>query len=91
MSEVTRYGMIGCGMMGQEHLKNIALLPNTAVTAIYEPDAGMRDIAAGLAPDAAFCDSIDQLLSRDGDRIAKPYAFVPIGTNLCFAAPSNFG
>ena len=65
MSEVTRYGMIGCGMMGQEHLKNIALLPNTAVTAIYEPDAGMRDIAAGLAPDAAFCDSIDQLLSRD--------------------------
>jgi predicted dehydrogenase len=33
------YGIIGCGMMGQEHLRNIALLPGTRVAAIFEPDA----------------------------------------------------
>jgi myo-inositol 2-dehydrogenase / D-chiro-inositol 1-dehydrogenase len=28
MTEMTvNYGVIGCGMMGQEHLRNIALLP----------------------------------------------------------------
>lgn len=58
------YGVIGCGMMGQEHLRNIALLPGTAIGAIFEPDAGMRQAAAALAPGAAFCDSLDDLLAR---------------------------
>ncbi|MEP2642790.1 Gfo/Idh/MocA family oxidoreductase [Roseobacter sp.] len=62
MTETTRYGMIGCGMMGQEHLKNIALLPNTAVTTIYEPDADMRAAAAQIVGDVTFADSIDALL-----------------------------
>ncbi|MBU2936432.1 MULTISPECIES: Gfo/Idh/MocA family protein [Pacificibacter] len=59
----THYGIIGCGMMGQEHLRNIALLPDTKVTAIYEPDPNMAEIAASFAPDAQFCDSIDALLA----------------------------
>ena len=29
------YGVIGCGMMGQEHLRNIALLDDATVSAIY--------------------------------------------------------
>lgn len=62
MGQITRYGMIGCGMMGQEHLKNIALLPDTAVTVIYEPDADMREIAAALAPQARFVASVEALL-----------------------------
>ena len=35
-----RYGMIGCGMMGQEHLKNIRLLPRNPAHApiVVEPD-----------------------------------------------------
>ncbi len=36
-SRVITYGVIGCGMMGQEHLRNIALLPGTAIGAIFEP------------------------------------------------------
>ena len=44
----TRYGLIGCGMMGQEHLRNIALLPGVEVAAIFEPDPGMHDIARRL-------------------------------------------
>jgi predicted dehydrogenase len=41
VANTTRYGIVGCGMMGQEHLANIALLPGTAVTHIVEPDAAM--------------------------------------------------
>jgi len=45
-----RYGLIGCGMTGQEHLRSIALLPESSVATIFEPDAGMRARAAALAP-----------------------------------------
>lgn len=65
MSEGLRYGMIGCGMMGQEHLRNIALLPGARVVAILEPDAGMRAAAAALAPGAAFVPDLGALLARD--------------------------
>ncbi|EFL88446.1 Gfo/Idh/MocA family protein [Ahrensia sp. R2A130] len=34
-----RYGIIGCGMMGREHIANIALLEGATVSAICEPDA----------------------------------------------------
>jgi len=61
----TRYGIIGCGMMGQEHLRNIALLPDTCVTAIFEPDADMRARSAALAPQAKFYDSLAELLQCD--------------------------
>lgn len=65
MTNVTRYGMIGCGMMGQEHLKNIALLPDTAVTVIFEPDGTMQEIARSLAPGAKFVASLDALLQEE--------------------------
>lgn len=39
MTEPLRYGVIGAGMMGQEHLRNIALLPNAVVTALADPHA----------------------------------------------------
>lgn len=64
MTKATHYGMIGCGMMGQEHLRNIALLPDTKVTAIYEPDPQMARAAATYAPDAQFYDSIEALLAE---------------------------
>ena len=56
------YGVIGCGMMGQEHLRNIALLPEADVIAIFEPDATMRQRAAEIAPRAIFVNSIGELL-----------------------------
>jgi len=59
------YGIIGCGMMGQEHLRNIALLPQARVTAIFEPDAAMRDSAMALAPDAVMVDTMQDVLDRD--------------------------
>ena len=63
MAKLINYGIIGCGMMGQEHLRNIALLDGTNVAAIFEPDAGMAGIAKSLAPNAQMCDSIAQLLA----------------------------
>jgi len=57
------YGVIGCGMMGQEHLANIALLPDAAVAAIFEPDPEMAARAAQQAPGAILVDTIDALLA----------------------------
>lgn len=65
MTQTVNYGLIGAGMMGQEHIRNIALLPGARVAAIVEPDAGMRRAAAALAPQAALCDTLDDLLARD--------------------------
>ena len=62
MPAKVRYGVIGCGMMGQEHLRNIALLPDTEVTVIFEPDSGMAAAAAGFAPKAQFVGSVGELL-----------------------------
>ncbi|WP_434063248.1 Gfo/Idh/MocA family protein [Gemmobacter denitrificans] len=58
-----RYGIIGCGMMGQEHLRNIALLPDAEVVAIFEPDAEMQARAAALAPQARLVDSLAEVLA----------------------------
>ncbi|WP_201744727.1 Gfo/Idh/MocA family protein [Neoaquamicrobium microcysteis] len=64
MGKHISYGIIGCGMMGQEHLRNIALLPDTSVTVIFEPDEAMRTIAASLAPAAALVGSVRDVLAH---------------------------
>jgi len=62
---MTRYGIIGCGMMGQEHIRNIALLNGTEVSAFVEPDPGMAASTQALAPGAAACPDIGGLLDRN--------------------------
>jgi myo-inositol 2-dehydrogenase / D-chiro-inositol 1-dehydrogenase len=59
-----RYGFIGCGMMGQEHLRNLAMVKGASVAAIFEPDLAMQQLAASFAPGAAFENSLDALLAR---------------------------
>ncbi|MFZ5964802.1 Gfo/Idh/MocA family protein [Thalassococcus sp. BH17M4-6] len=61
-----RYGIIGCGMMGQEHLRNIALLDGAEVAVIFEPDAAMRAAALDLAPAAVAAASVEALLAHPG-------------------------
>lgn len=41
--ETLRYGIIGTGMMGCEHIRNLALLPGVEVTAIADADAQSRN------------------------------------------------
>ncbi len=76
-----RYGMVGCGMMGQEHLRNMALLPGIEVAAIFEPDAGMRARSQALAPGAQQLDSLEALLAWPGLD-----ALVITSPNHCHAA-----
>ncbi|WP_299664175.1 Gfo/Idh/MocA family oxidoreductase [uncultured Ruegeria sp.] len=63
MTRTINYGLIGCGMMGQEHLHNIALLKGTRVAAILEPDAEMAQTAKAIAPEAQMVSSIQDLLA----------------------------
>jgi myo-inositol 2-dehydrogenase/D-chiro-inositol 1-dehydrogenase len=62
----TRYGLIGCGMMGQEHLRNIALLSGVEVAAVFEPDPVMHDISKHLAPQARMVKRIEEVLATPG-------------------------
>ena len=41
--EVLRYGIIGSGMMGCEHIRNLALVPGVEVVAIADSDAASRN------------------------------------------------
>ncbi len=43
-----RYGIIGCGSMGREHIENLRALGGSEVTAIADPDAGSRSAASAL-------------------------------------------
>ncbi|MEM8750419.1 MAG: Gfo/Idh/MocA family oxidoreductase [Pseudomonadota bacterium] len=61
-----RYGLIGSGMMGQEHIRNIHLLDGADVVAIVDPDEGMRDQSVALCGgQARGFDNLSDLLSAD--------------------------
>jgi myo-inositol 2-dehydrogenase/D-chiro-inositol 1-dehydrogenase len=49
MVQTIRYGILGTGMMGCEHIRNIRLLPGATITAIADPvDASLEWAAAAL-------------------------------------------
>ena len=57
-----RYGVIGTGMMGREHIANILHLPGAGVTALADPHPASLDAASALVPSAArFSDDRDLL------------------------------
>ncbi len=75
MTDTVRYGLIGAGMMGQEHLRNLALVPGAQVVALVEPDPGMRAAALALVPGAVAEPDLAALLARtdlDALVIASP-------------------
>ncbi len=57
-----QYGMIGCGMMGQEHVRNMKLLDNVELTHAYEPDDTMRMQMRQRVPLIQFHESVESLL-----------------------------
>ncbi len=61
-----RYGIIGAGMMGQEHIRNLHLIPDATVTAIADPDEAMRTAAlAAAGGDVQGFPDYHQMLSAD--------------------------
>lgn len=71
-----RFGVIGTGMMGGEHLLNLAALPGTAVVAVADPDPGSLRTGAELAgPDASAFEDHRRMLEEvelDAVVIASP-------------------
>ncbi|KFB11144.1 Gfo/Idh/MocA family protein [Nitratireductor basaltis] len=71
-----KYAIIGSGMMGQEHIRNLNLVEGAQITAIAEPDAAMRAAAASLVPNevALFGDFRELLRHSDADAflVASP-------------------
>jgi predicted dehydrogenase len=67
MAEPLRYGIVGTGMMGIEHIRNILLQPDAKITAIADPVASSLDWArqalGGAAKDVAVFDSSAALVS----------------------------
>jgi predicted dehydrogenase len=76
MTDTVRYGIIGSGMMGCEHIRNIALVPGAEVTAIadpHEPSRGFGRLAVGH--DVQLYDDYRELLAAapvDAVVIATP-------------------
>jgi len=58
------YGIVGCGMMGQEHIRNIALLDGARVGAVYDPENDLAVAGATLAGNAVICTSLRELVER---------------------------
>ena len=48
VNEKIRYGIVGCGSMGREHLLNLHALGGAEVTAIADPHGASREAAATL-------------------------------------------
>ncbi|CAN5864646.1 hypothetical protein BH11PSE8_BH11PSE8_05190 [soil metagenome] len=77
MNTTIRYGIIGCGSMGREHIENIKALPAAMVTAIADTHAPSLDAALALlpfSPPQVFQDHKDLLASGlcDAVVIATP-------------------
>ncbi|NNK79346.1 MAG: Gfo/Idh/MocA family oxidoreductase [Litoreibacter sp.] len=60
-----RYGLIGGGMMGQEHIRNIALLEGACVAAVADPDEQMRAASMRAAGTSQGFDDTEALLAAD--------------------------
>ena len=58
-----RYGLIGSGMMGQEHIRNLNLLDGAEVVAIADPDESMRNLSVNTSGGTAksFADYADMI------------------------------
>jgi len=60
-----RYGVIGTGMMGQEHIVNVTGIPNAEVVAVADPVPQSVTEALALAPEADGYADYQDLLDRD--------------------------
>jgi myo-inositol 2-dehydrogenase / D-chiro-inositol 1-dehydrogenase len=73
-TKTIRYGIIGTGLMGCEHIRNLAAIPGTAVTAIADPHLPSREAAQACLPKnveapAEFHDFHDLLRSNLVDAV----------------------
>ena len=65
MSKSLRYGFIGCGMMGQEHIRNLSMISGSKVNVIYEPNQRMRSESSRLVPQARFVETEEEVIRAE--------------------------
>ncbi|MFN0095587.1 MAG: Gfo/Idh/MocA family protein [Dehalococcoidia bacterium] len=65
MAAPVRYGVIGAGLMGREHLRNLAQIAEATVVAVADPVEASRAAAAADAPGAVLFEGYQALLARD--------------------------
>ena len=63
--KTVRYGLVGCGMMGQEHLRNLALIEGAEVVAVHDPVDELARHAATLTRGAEVVADLDAMLARE--------------------------
>ena len=70
MSKNLRYGFLGCGMMGQEHIRNLSMIAGAKVNVIYEPNEKMRSESSRLVPQARLVETEEEVIgSEDVDAL----------------------
>ncbi|MEM7410023.1 MAG: Gfo/Idh/MocA family oxidoreductase [Myxococcota bacterium] len=70
MGDTLRYGIIGSGMMGTEHMRNIAVVDGADVVAYADPHEPSRGFGALTCPDArGYSDYRDLLDDADVDAV----------------------
>ncbi|GGX56800.1 inositol 2-dehydrogenase [Litorimonas cladophorae] len=76
--ETRTYAIIGAGMMGREHIANLALLPEAKLIALADPDAGSRKWSGKAAGEdvRVFSDYMEMM------REAKPDAVIIASPNF---------
>ncbi len=69
MSDTVRYGLVGTGMMGVEHINNLAVTPGAVVTALADPvetSLGWARKALGAAAEGVQAFADGAALARSG-------------------------
>ena len=69
MSDTVRYGLVGTGMMGVEHINNLAVTPGAVVTALADPvqtSLGWARRALGAAAEGVQAFADGAALARSG-------------------------
>ncbi len=71
MASTLRFGIIGTGLMGMEHIRHLQIMQGVQVVACADPDAGSRRTAAEALPAGtrSFADYQDLLQQPDVDAV----------------------
>ena len=66
MSDIIKYGVIGTGVMGQEHIQNINIIENAEVVAVCDTNESSRNQAKSLVKESTkFYNNIDELIRNN--------------------------
>ena len=66
MTNTIKYGVIGTGVMGQEHIQNINIIENAEVVAICDTNENSRNQTKSLVKDSTkFYNDLNELISKN--------------------------